>query len=100
MFDIFNTEKVEELTRKLVYVTEERDEYKKELELLRQKFEVFEKAMNKLPDDCEPGPWCKACAYMATIHYGNHFDYITYCRKGVNGCPNLILAGDYHTEEE
>lgn len=98
--DIFNLKRVEELEKKLYNAELERDKYRDELMMLEKKFEAFDKACNEMAKDCKPGPWCRACSYRGIIHYHDYTDYITYCRKGVDGCPNLILSGGYHTKEE
>lgn len=94
--DIFNKNRVTELERELAYAKRDLDKYMTEAARLKTKLEEIGKLNESIPEDCEKGPWCKACEFARTFHYneyyglGNYETNVVYaCGKG-KSCKSFV----------
>lgn len=102
--DIFNRKRVEELEcelKRLKAIEVERNSYRDCLIQAENDLKKILKEKETLPNDCVPGPYCKACEFVKKYDfdyfvYGglyshNHHSIISgyYCGKG-GVCNNFI----------
>lgn len=94
--DIFNCKRVAELEEELAEVKHSRDKYMTMAADLKVKLEEIGKLNETIPEDCEKGPWCKACEFVRTFHYNEYYGYGNYkvnvaytCGKG-KSCKNFV----------
>lgn len=86
--DIFNRNRVAELEYKLDIVERERDRYKSDIDILTKKCEELCKLDEVIPEDCEKGPWCKACEFVRSFNLGR-WNVVYACSKG-KSCKNFV----------
>lgn len=94
--DIFNKKRVAELEMELADVKRARDKYITKSANLKAKLDEIASLNESIPEDCEKGPWCKACEFVRTFHYneyygcGNYETNIVYvCGKG-KSCKSFV----------
>ena len=95
--DILNRKRIEELEEKLYDTERERDKYIAEATILEAKLREIGRLEETIPADCEKGPWCKACEFVKTFHYTEHYgryggtslETLYVCNKG-NYCQNFV----------
>lgn len=99
--DIFNLKKVTELEKeveRLSKIERERNEFERLLREAEQDLQHVLQTKECTPEDCTPGPYCKACEFSKayyfhyyTIFGGGHNKIIegTLCNKA-NVCKSFI----------
>lgn len=94
--DIFNRKKVAEQARIIEDLERKNHNLIDENAELKMKFDEMSKLQESIPTDCVRGPWCKACEFVKTYHYVDHyglgrFNTVTayVCGKG-NSCTNFV----------
>lgn len=88
---------VENLEKKLRETEYDRDRYISKAAELATNLEEVTKLEETIPEGCEKGPWCKACEFVRTFHYIEHYGAysgrsiktIYACSKG-KSCTNFV----------
>ena len=94
--DIFNKKRVAELERELADVKRSRDKYITEAANLKVRLDEITSLNESIPEDCEKGPWCKACEFARTFHYNEYYypgnfeiNVLYACGKG-KSCKSFV----------
>lgn len=79
-------------------------EAEKQIGVYVKKIESYEDAQNAIPEDCTPGAWCEACAFVGVVpihiyDYNPHSPFacsktvkLRICAKGK--CKNFVAKED------
>lgn len=94
--DIFGRKRIAKLETQLCEVEKECYEYADKLAELTVTFKELGELQGCEPEGCVRGPWCKACEFVKTFYYTEHFGFGNFstttayvCGKG-KSCEHFI----------